>query len=298
MNQSFRAFVLAGAGLLLAASCQPQTKSGSAASTKPAAAIPEMPTAAPAMDGGRPSVSLAATKATASVADAPAFLVANNLAPLWQANFGQQENNHSRPTILDGFYGPEHRHISVIVEQVRQDAAHPNVFQVQGRTRYKKNITPFDGTITVDAVKPLKVYLDLDSVEEAHAHAYTATAHFVLRENPAADGAGTYRGTAAMDFYQLGSGKLDLVQTLPDNSLPTGGGGLLFRGQWQSLRSGLRKDVAFATYAQAVVPDAMSDLYIGDRGDSLNPKYARLDWSEAWENDEWWAKPAKPALSL
>lgn len=298
MNQSFRAFALASAGLLLAASCQPQTKPSSAASTKPAANTPEMPTAAQVTDGARPLVASAATKATAPVADVRTFLAANNLAPLWQADFGQQENNHSRPTILDGFYGPEHRHISVIVEQVRQDAAHPNVFRVQGRTRYKKSITPFDGTITVDAVKPLKVFLDLDSVEEAHARAYTATARFVLRENPAADGAGTYQGTAAMDFYQLASGKLDLVQTLPDTNLPTGGGGLLFRGQWQSLRSGLRKDVAFATYAQAVVPDAMSDLYIGDRGDSLNPKYAGLDWSEAWENDEWWAKPSKPVLSL
>jgi hypothetical protein len=42
----------------------------------------------------------------------------------------------------------------------------------------------------------------------------------------------------------------------------------------------------------------MQDLYIGERGETINPKYAGLDWSEAWENDEWWAKSPKPQLTL
>jgi hypothetical protein len=297
MKKLFRLLVSASAGLLLF-SCQPQAKPEAVARVKAPAGAAEMPSAAEVIDGARPLASLAATQATAPIADAATFLASNNLAPLWQADFGQHENQQSRPTILDGFYGAEHRHISVILERVQRDAAQPNVFRVQGRTRYKKNITPFDGTITVDVVKPLKAFLDLDSVEEASARSYTATARFELREDPATNGAGTYQGTAQMDFYRLASGKLDLIRTLPDTDLPTGGGGLLFRGQWMSVRTGRRQAVAFATYAQAVLPDALKDLYIGERDETLNPKYAGLDWSEAWENEEWWAKPAKPSLSL
>ncbi|MBF9221419.1 hypothetical protein [Hymenobacter ruricola] len=245
-----------------------------------------------------PEAPTADVPATPPVADVPAFLAAHNLAPLWQADFDQKENGNTRPTILDGFYGPEHRHISVILERVVQDAARPGVFRVQGRTRYRKNITPFSGTITVEGLKPLNAFPDLDSAERAQARVYTASARFVLREDSTAAGAGTYRGTALLDFYQLPAGTLGLVQEMPGSDLPAGGGGLLFRGQWQSFRTGKRQEVAFATYAEAVLPDAMADLYLGDRGETLNPKYARLDWSEAWENNEWWAKSPKPGLSL
>jgi hypothetical protein len=297
MSQPFRSFVFAWACAGLLAACQPQAKPAKAVSTEPATAA-EPPKQAVVAEGAQPPASPVAAKASVPTADMATFLAANDLSPLWQADYSQKANDSSRPIILDGFYSDEHRHISVIFERVQRDAAQPNVFQVQGRTRYKKYITPFEGTITVEGLKPLKAYLDLDSVEEARARSYTATARFTLREDPTTDGAGTYQGTAAMDFYQLASGKLGLVQIMPDAGLPTGGGGLLFRGQWTSNRTGRQQVVAFANYSEAVLPDAMKDLYIGERGETLNPKYARLDWSEAWENDEWWAKPAKSALIL
>jgi hypothetical protein len=293
MNQSLRCLTLACAGAGLLAACQPQAKPEKNASAAPAASAQ-----ASAPNAAQTSAVLVVEKSVTSAAPAQGFLAANDLAPLWQADYDRKANDGSRPIILDGFYGDEHRHIAVMLERVRRDAAQPNVFQVQGRTRYKKNITPFEGTITVSGLKPLKAVLDLDSAAEATARAYTATARFVLREDPAANGAGTYQGTALMDFYRLASGKLELVQIMPDPDLPTGGGGLLFRGEWASNRTARRQAVAFATYPQAVLPDALNDLYIGERGEILNPKYARLDWSEAWENEEWWAKPAKPSLSL
>ncbi|GAB3572816.1 hypothetical protein GCM10027345_04640 [Hymenobacter daeguensis] len=233
-----------------------------------------------------------------AVPNVSAFLTANDLAPLWQADFGQRENNYPRPTVLDGFYGAEHRHIAFIFDSVVPDTAQAGSFRVRGRSRFRKNITPFAGTISVVGIRAMKAFLDLDSAETAQARSYTATARFVLREDSTATGAGTFRGTAYLDFYRLGTGKLDLLQTFPDKAFPAGGGGLLFRGQWRSQRTGRRQVVAFANYPQAVVPDAMTDLYIGDRGENINPKYAGLDWSDAWENEEWWAKPAKPLLSL
>jgi hypothetical protein len=297
MHQPFRllAFACASAGLL--AACQPQAKPEKTVSAQ-AEAVAEPAAAATALNGEPSPVRSVATETSSAAVDARKFLAANDLAPLWQADFGHEANDSSRPTILDGFYGGEHRHISVIFEQAQRDAAQPNVFQVRGRTRYKKNITPFEGTITVDGLQPLKAELDLEPGQEAGARAYTATARFVLREDPTTNGAGTYEGTALMDFYQLASGKLDLVQLMFDADLPTGGGGLLFRGQWTSNRTGRQQAVAFATYPEAVLPDALKDLYIGERGETLNPKYARLDWSEAWENEEWWAKSPKPSLNL
>lgn len=301
MNQLLRPCVLASAGIgFLLAACQPQAKPVAVAGPKPVAAVSELPKpekvellTAPIPD----SLAMPLTKMAPPVADVPAFLAANNLAPLWQADFGQRENDSPRPTILDGFYGAEHRHISVIIDKAEQDSSQPNVFRVHGRTRYKKNITPFEGTITVQKVKSLRVFLDLDSVAQAQARAYTATARFVFHEDSTAAGAGTYQGTALLDFYRLAA-KLAIVQTFPDNEIPAGGGGLLFRGHWRSHRTGQQQAVAFATYPQAILPNTMTDLYIGDRGENINPKYAGLDWNSIWENDEWWAKSPKPLLSL
>jgi hypothetical protein len=291
--------ILAFAGIGLLAACHSQTKMAAAVATKQAEtpAVVANSEASGNATSAQPQVLPAATGA-APASDVVAFLKANNLAPLWQADFGRQGNSSARPTILDGFYGDEYRHIAFIFERVVRDATQPYVFRVQGKTRYKKDITAFDGTITVDGIKPLTVFLDLDSATQASARSYTATARFELREDPTATGAGTYRGTALMDFYRLDFGKLDLAETLPDNELPTGGGGLLFRGQWHSNHTKRQQAVAFATYTQAVLPDTMTDFYLGDRGESINPKYARLDWSEAWENEEWWAKSPKPTLSL
>jgi hypothetical protein len=298
MNRTSHLFALiCGAGLLLV-SCQPHTKPAVAARAQSAAVSSEPPTKADAPDGVPTGQSSAAAEAAPPTPDMAKFLAANNLAPLWQSDFGKHEDGGESWTTLDGFYGAEHRHISFIFERVVQDARQPNVFRVQGRSRYKKTITPFDGTITLANMKRLPVYLDLDSVEEAHARAYTASGPFVLREDPAAAGAGTFQGTVYIDFYQLASGQLHIVQGNADKSIPAGGAGLVFRGQWQSQRTGRQNAVAFSTYPQAVLPDAMADFYLGDRQESINPKYARLDWAEAWENEEWWAKSPKPSLNL
>ena len=76
------------------------------------------------------------------------------------------------------------------------------------------------------------------------------------------------------------------------------GCGLLFRGTQTSNKTGKSQPVAFANFYGAVVPNALRELGLGDRGDEVNPNMARLGWNEAWENDEWWAKSPKPSLSL
>ena len=291
--------------VLLVAACQPPAKPVTVVAAGPPTVVPE-PVQAQVVDSVQ-TVELPAnfggpimTEAGPPVTDIPAFLAANNLAELWQANTGQDENSDARPTLLEGFYGAEHRHIAFIFDHVRQDSMQPSLFRVQGRSRFRKTITPFAGTFTVSRVKPLRAFLDLDSVAATQARAYSVTAHFVLREDSTTHNAGTFEGTATTDVFRLATGSTQLLQSVnvPDKDLPARGAGQLFRGQWQSQRTGRKNPVAFAIYSQAVVPDAMADLFLGDRGEAINPKYARLGWSEGWENTEWWAKSPKPTIHL
>lgn len=304
-HYSARVSILFGLGFHLAmVACQSQSKPAVVVRAEPAVAK-EVPALAPLTDStpaSEPSPTATPeayiTKAGPPVTDIAGFLAANKLAEIWQATAEQGEST-SRPTILEGFYGTEHRHIAFIFDRVYQDTL-PNTFRVQGRSRFRKITTPFEGTFAVTRIKGLKAFLDLDSAAVAHARAYSVTAHYVLREDSTDRNAGTYQGTALLDFYRLASGELQLLQSvsIPDKDLPAQGAGQLFRGQWQSRRTGRRNPVDFAVFSQAVVPDAMADLFLGDRGEVINPKYANLGWSEGWENQEWWAKSPKPKLSL
>ena len=294
MNPFSRPILLASFGFHIAlVACQSHTKPVVVVRAKPAVAV-EAPAPAELLDSAqafetpatiRPEAFI--TKAGPPVTDITGFLAVNNLAEMWQA------------TVLEGFYGAEHRHIAFVFDRVQPDTL-PNTFRVQGRSRFRKIITPFEGTFTVSRVKYLKAFLDLDSPAVARARAYAVTAQFVLREDSTARNAGTYQGTTLLDFYRLASGELQLLQSVspPDKDLPARGAGQLFRGQWQSHHTGRRHTVNFAIFSQAVVPDAMADLFLGDRGETINPKYANLGWSEAWENTEWWAKSPTPKLSL
>lgn len=217
-----------------------------------------------------------------------------DLSPLW-AN--QTEMMKAHPT-LEGFYGPSYYRISFYFSSVVRDARQPNVFHVEGLDRYKKVITPFVGTITVQAVRPFTkdMFADMDST----GRAFTAAGQFAFAEDPATKGAGRYAGQALLDFSLDAQGHLDHAIQLvgPDNRNPTKGCGLLFRGTQVSNKTGQRHSVAFANYYGAVVPQALKSLGLGDRSEEVNPNLAKLGWNEAWENDEWWAKSPKPSLSL
>ncbi len=226
--------------------------------------------------------------------EAAAMLQQYNLAPLW-AN--QTELMKEHPT-MEGFYGPAYYRISFYFSKVVRDARQPNVFHVEGLDRYKKVITPFVGTITVQSVQPFtkEMFADIDST----ARAFTAAGRFELKEDPATKGAGRYTGQALLDFSLDARGHLNYAVTLPDlaSENPTKGCGLLFRGTQVSNKTGQRHSVAFANYYGVVVPQALKKLGLGDRSEEINPNLAKLGWNEAWENEEWWAQSPSPSLSL
>ena len=257
-----------------------------------AAAAPAVPPPARPL---RPAASASAD--TALTPATLALLRQHDLAPLW--NGYERGGTTSRP--LEGFYGPPHYRISFYFSQVVRDAAQPNLFHVTGLDRYKKVITPFSGTITVQALRPFTKGMFLDVAEaDSAAPAYTAVARFAFNEDPRTKGAGNYAGQALLDFYIDSHQQLQLGSSHPMSSElnPTGGAGLIFRGYHVSNQTGLRKAVAFSSDYSMVVPEALAKLGIGDRSEEVNPNLAKLGWNEAWENEEWWATSPKPRLSL
>jgi hypothetical protein len=227
-------------------------------------------------------------------AEAAAILRQHDLSPLWAKH---TESTKAYPT-LEGFYGPAYYRISFYFGKVARDAQRPNVFHVEGLDRYKKVITPFTGTITVQSVRPFtkEMFADLDSTWQA----FTAAGRFDFSEDPTAKGAGRYAGQALLDFALDAHGSLDYAGDASGLAVdnPTKGCGLLFRGTQVSNRTGQRHAVAFASYYGAVVPRALAKLHLGDRSEEINPNLAKLGWNEAWANEEWWADSPEAKLNL
>ncbi|WP_210114267.1 hypothetical protein [Hymenobacter aquaticus] len=275
MKKSLILFCLA----LLGSACQHKPALREAA---PAPAAVEAPAAATA----RPAAPAAAPALTAEMRT---FLQQNDLSALWQ---NKVENRREYPA-FSGFFGADHYRIGFVFSRVTQDAQRPEVFHVQGKNQFKKVVTPFEGTLTVTQIADLDSYMDLDSVAMRTARAYTVTADFVLRENPAAKTAGVFRGTGHLDLYRTADGTMDQLIGMPGvaDKNPTKGSGLLFAGEWTSNSTGRRKPVLLANDVFVIAPAVLKDFGIGERGGEINPKYAKLGWTAIWENEEWWAEP-------
>lgn len=223
-----------------------------------------------------------------------ALLRAHDLTPLW----ANKTDGLAAPHAMEGFFGTAPYRISFYFTNVVRDARQPGLFHITGLDRYHKVVTPFNGTIQMLAVKPFadSMWADVDTT----ARCFTATARFVLQEDPRTKGAGTYSGQALLDFYLDSHGKIGQAGgSLTDTySNPTQGSGLLFEGSQVSNATGRRQPVAFANFYGAVVPQALNKLGLGDRSEEVNPNLAKLGWNEAWENDEWWVDSPKPSLNL
>ncbi|MBO2007647.1 hypothetical protein [Hymenobacter negativus] len=219
------------------------------------------------------------------------LLRTRDLAPLW-ANW--QKGAPSRQAI-EGFYGPDHYRISFYFDEVRRDSLRPEQFRVRGRNRYRKVITPFAGTITVQTVV-FDARLDVDNSYQPtdSVPTFVVRATYELREDPATKGAGVYRGEALLDVYENSHGVLQLADIWGTGFNPTHGGGLLFRGDWTDNHTGRHRPAAWANKLSAVTPaPVMKEQEAGGRVGDVDPVLAKLGWNEFWENEEWWATSPK-----
>jgi hypothetical protein len=223
------------------------------------------------------------------------LLQAHNLSALWR---GHELEARDSVAVLDGFFGPDHYRISFVFTQVRQDGADPALFHLIGKSRYKQRIIPFAGSLRIQQLADLdRRYLDL-APEDSLAQGYTANASFRLQETTTDPTAGRFEGTGILDFYVSPSGQVDYGQIMGGEGAPARGQGLLFKGGWVNARSGQRKELLLARSVFSIAPDVLKNFAIGERDATINPKYAKLGWSNYWQNDEWWADSLSPKLNL
>ncbi|GAB2940399.1 hypothetical protein GCM10027048_00890 [Hymenobacter coalescens] len=266
----------AALGLLLGA-CQRHVEGDRAVATsvqgRTQAATPV--SAAPATPAAEPEATAPNTP-TALTADDLQFLRQHNLATLWQLNA-------QNPAAQNGAYGTDHYRIEFVFISVERDAALPNVYHVRGKNRYKKTVMPFAGDIVLE-----RLSREQQQTSGGPVPVYAATGRFELREQGTAE-AGVFQGRAAIDFNFTDEGELYLDTYQPEQPAARNGG-YLFEGHWTNAAGTVRKPVLWADSFLNIAGEVLKDFTIGERDVTINPRYARLGWSNYWENEEWWAE--------
>ena len=129
-------------------------------------------------------------------AAARTFLLEHDLDALWANADGDQPATEA----MEGFYGPDHYRIAFYFDEVHRDLEHPEQYLVSGRNRCRKVITPFWGTITVQAI--FRAELGKSFPHSDSIKSYVVRAHYEPREDPTTKGAGMYVGEAMLDLYE------------------------------------------------------------------------------------------------
>jgi hypothetical protein len=230
----------------------------------------------------------------------------NDLSRLWQNVDHYQEGSQG---VFEGFFGPDHYHFAMVFTQVIRDEADPTVYHVVGKSRYRKNIRPFAGTLTIRQVADLAYPGFLQSLarqEEKAADSlagrtYTARARLQLQEEQR-ENSGLFEGEVLLDFYAVPAQKPGFVYVFDhegtDEGLPTRGAGLLLRGNRRNVSTGQVKAFIVGPDVVAVAPYVFKDFMLDERMGEINPKYVKLGWDEYWNHDEWWADSPKPRLNI
>lgn len=285
-------YLLLGAGLLGA--CQRTTET-----EVPTAAAPVQTAAGQAavvVDARPTEPAPAAEPATTLTPEQLAVLRQTDLAPLLRpASYEDDEGMRSAGQAMNGFFGPEHRRIEFVFTRVERDARNPALYHISGKDRYKKRVTPLEGTIELTSLTPLR--LDKSSPDDMAA-GYAAAGTFELRETGGQTGNGVFRGRAALDFNYDEHHKPALAMWgYAEPSMAARGAGSRFEGYWTSNQTRQQKAVLWSdgNGLFTIAQDVFADFNVGERGPSINEKYAKLGWDTYWENEEWWTDSPKVA---
>ena len=298
---------------LACAACQPQasqTATTTAAPSVPAAAA--RPVTAVAAAPPLPVLFAAADTLTLPMRE---LLRQCDLSELWCGI-----NKHHRPTpTLEGFFGPDHYRFTVVITEAHRDPQHPTVYQVQGKCRYRKNIRPFTGTLTIRQVVDADAFysvqdqsfipvrtdsMSAETWQAAYEKATGQASFYSLRaqlqwQEARAENSGIFEGEAVLNFFVAPKHRVGYAgaPALTEGE-PARGSSLLLRGARRNMTTQQVKQFVVADDVFAAAPDVYKDFGTGDRGQEINPKYAKLGWNNYWENDEWWADSPKPGLNL
>lgn len=282
---------------LCAAACQPQAR------TQPAQAAPH-----PAGIIGSAAAATLAAAATAAADFAPVEALSPPMQEVFQAHDLSPllQTVHSADAhAQNGFFGPDHYRIELAFTDVRRDPAHPAVYFLRGKDRYKGRITEFAGTFTVSRFGEQPPY-SAAQLADARQHNYSLTdtpnlyateGRFELREDSTQRGAGVFRGKLNIDWRIADDGSLALG-TRSEQSLSLGGW-IKYEGTWTSFTTHRPYAVVWVEniFGYSDQHPVLNEFTIGERDPDFNPKYAKLGWNSYWENKEWWADSQRPATA-
>jgi len=251
------------------------------------------------------------TAADTLPAQAKAMLQQINLSELWRSF----NNTDPKPLILEGFFGPDHYRFEVVFTQVRRDNKQPEVYHVEGKTHYRKNVRPFSGTLIIRQLADLNASWDYDDFVPAQtellppdtvearyerarqqSHPYTARAELQLKEALTPD-SGIFMGEAILNFFVTDTHRIGyVVEPVLNPQHPAGGAAILLRGSRLNQSTRQIKQFVVASDKFAAAPDIYQDFGVGERSHQVSPKYAHLGWNEEWQNEEWWTDSPKATL--
>ncbi|MFN8285730.1 MAG: hypothetical protein U0V74_03200 [Chitinophagales bacterium] len=207
-------------------------------------------------------------------------------------------------TTFNGFYGTDRYRIEFYVSEVAVDTANPFDIHLQGKCRYKKNITDFTGTVHIDSLFAFKdlsydyqdflTYYQGDTSEKFEGDTTIGTYHakgrFKLDENQNQAGSGSFAGNFFMDFIPSYNENHELTgyNLWYNTRNETLRGGFLFDGSWLSYKGAETKPLLFAADLFMFGNEILKDFSYGEREIEINEKYRSLGWENYWEADEWW----------
>ena len=206
-----------------------------------------------------------------------------NLSSLWC----NPDTTLASENRFDGFYGNDHYRIEIYFSEVNQDVALPHIFHVKGKSRYKKNITPFEGQIRIESVSAFNDP-NISKEDMDIKQTYSLKGVFTLKEDSTRQGSGVFEGNVQMDFSINNENQVQPWFFTP--TTPAQGSGFKFEGQWTSNKTATQKPVIWAKDLFMFANNILKNFSIGERDVEINPKYRHLGWDNYWEIEEWWVE--------
>ncbi|MDO1445617.1 hypothetical protein Q0590_05120 [Rhodocytophaga aerolata] len=237
------------------------------------------------------------------------FLQKHNLSTVW---LGAIQSEDASASVFNGFYGEDRYRIEMYLASVEKDARQPNLYRITGKSRFKDNIVPFSGQITIESIGQVQdTSLTRENLENwGFKEIFVAKGKFTLKEDASFKGSGVFAGEVFIDL-----GIRNFEESYEANEIDTWtafykeidedsgiqltglsrGSGFLLDGNWTSYETNKVKPVLVAKDIFLISNNILENFMIGERDVVINPKYRQLGWDTYWSNDEWW-NDAKPIL--
>ena len=177
-----------------------------------------------------------------------------------------------------GIIGDNYQRLIMDIDHVTKDPQHPNRYLVSGYAQVRKNITDFQGSLTLADIYRYDRF-DYGVDEEYRDKGLTeqgfAVFHYQLTENPQQRYSGVFEGQLYSKWYLTDDGVMhyDFIDYYSDSYFNN-----VYYGTWRAYDSDQSK---MATWADYKLPREIApDLNIGAGDFSPNPKYFKYGWAD------------------